>query len=430
MTEMTPATQVFDVLLSRKDSVESGLVALAKRAARKGLPALVWTWGKAYSETVVRTHEGGAEEKIKVTRVPLSLVCVELKFAGWTFVAALQHMDGENIVRTVGDQELPVMYRTRGPACDHCKHDRRRNDTYVLVHDSGKFVQVGSTCIDDFLGGDDAATLAARACLLADARGLGEGGEEGGLGGGGGSGASTLSEYLPIVAWDVRTLGWVSRSVAKDTGKLASADNAWVMMIDSEKSLKAKCEPSAEDIALGAAAEAWAESLTDAVVDASKGDYLHNLRAVARTGLVTSRTCGIAASMVTAYQRFLGDERKRAERAARPNNNAHVGVVGKRQTFVVTLDFVTGYESTYGYTTVLKFVTDAGETLVWKASSTELARADVGKRFELTGFVKKHDEYKGQKQTMINRCKVVEVEPVADSPAAPKATALEQKESA
>jgi len=437
MTEMTAAEAlpvaeicVFDVLLSRKDSVEAGLVALQKRAARKGLPALVWTWGKASSQSFKRTSEGGVETSYTVVRIPLTLPADAPKFAGWTFVAALQHLDGENIIRTVGEIELPAIYRTRGPACDHCKQNRRRNDTYVLIHEpsgaagdrveDGKFVQVGSTCIEDFLGSDAAGKMADRACLLADAAGLAEGGCEEGFGGGGGSGSHMLAEYLGFVAWEVRTLGWVSRTIARDKGGMASADHAWTLMTDSRSKEKAKCEPSIEDMALAAAAEVWAESLTDATVDGApsgaegdrgrRSDYLHNLRAVARTGLVTSRTCGIAASMVTAYQRYLGDERKRAERAARPNNNAHVGVVGKRQTFVVTLDFVTGYEGTYGYTTVLKFLTDAGETIVWKASSTELARADVGKRFELTGFVKKHDEYKGQKQTMINRCKAVELE--------------------
>lgn len=423
MTEMTtaealsvPAVRVFDVLLSRKDSVEAGLVALNKRFARKGLPALVWTWGKAYKE--MEQTEMGMSLGRSVARIALTLPCEAPKFAGWTFVAVLQHLDGENIVRVVGEQELPAIYRTRGPACDHCKQNRRRNDTYVLRHDddgtgsdgldrSAGFIQVGSTCIDDFLGSDAAGKMADRACMLADAAGLAEGGCEG-FGDGGGGGSHMLAEYLGFVAWEVRTLGWVSRTIARDRGGMASADHAWILMTDRREQEKAKCELSAEDNSLGAAAELWAESLADATVDGAKGDYLHNLRAVARTGLVTSRTCGIAASMITAYQRFLGDERKRAERAARPNNNAHVGVVGKRQTFVVTLDFVTGYEGTYGYTTVLKFVTDAGETLVWKASSTELARADVGKRFELTGFVKKHDEYKGQKQTMINRCKVVE----------------------
>src|SRR5208337_1130009 len=103
-------------------------------------------------------------------------------------------------------------------------------------------------------------------------------------------------------------------------------------------------------------------------------DYLHNVRVVARTGVVGFRSAGIAASMVTAYERAIGAARKRAERAARPSS-VHVGTVGKRETFSnLTLDFVTGYDTEYGYTTVLKFIADSGAVLTWKASNTDLAR--------------------------------------------------------
>jgi hypothetical protein len=47
--------------------------------------------------------------------------------------------------------------------------------------------------------------------------------------------------------------------------------------------------------------------------------------------------------------------------------------------------------------------------LVWKASSTEIGRDDVGKVYALAGMVKKHDDYKGEKQTIMSRCTLVEV---------------------
>ena len=435
--------RVFDVLLSRRDGVEAGLVALAKRAVRKGLPVLAWSWGRAHTETIERlfrhaseaptsariigTSECGVHMSFEVVRVPLTLPTEAPKYAGWTFAATLQHLDGENIVRSVPGQAMPTAYRSRGPVCDHCKASRRRNDTFVLRHDDGRFVQVGSTCIGDFLGTDAAGDIAAHACLLADAAGLAMGGEEeGGLGWGGGSGDHTLAEYLPIVAWVVRTVGWVSRTVARERaerdepGSRASADYAWAIMVDPKARRESEIELSDEDKATGLAAEGWAEALTDADVDAQKGDYLHNLRVVARSGLVGHRTAGIAASMVTAHQRAVGAERARADRAARPTSNEHVGTVGKRETFLVTLDFVTGFETDYGYTTVLKFRTAAGATIVWKASSTEIGRSDVGKAYVLTGSVKKFDEYKGQKQTIVTRCALVEGTEVPAPVAKPK----------
>jgi hypothetical protein len=422
MNEPEPDTRTFEVLLHNRSRVETALLALAKRAARKGLPVLTWTWGRPVTKTEHLSHDGaeylpgallhssgeyGVTYAVPITRIPLSLPCGSVCYAGWTFVAALQHLDGENIVRAVPGQTVPEMYRHRGPTCDHCKAVRRRHDTYVLRHEDERVLQVGSTCIQDFLGSDEAGKLASQASLLAEARGLAEGACEGS--GGSASADRTLAEYLPYVAWCVRVEGWTSRTVARETGKNATADYAWTYLTDAKAREKAGAKPTDVDDALAAEAEAWAEALTDDEVDTEKGsDYLHNLRAVARTGLVTFRTAGIAASAVTAYQRAIGRARERAERAARPVLDAHVGTVGKRETFAVVLDFVTGYDTEYGYTTVLKFRTPEGACLVWKASSTELGRGDVGKAFALTGTVKKHDDYKGAKQTMLSRCKVAE----------------------
>lgn len=402
---------VYEVLLSRKESVELGLLALQKRGQKKGLPALTWSWGKVrVEEEVIPSSDGVGVMRShrKVARVPLTLVGGCPKFAGWKFVAVLQHLDDENIVRSVGNAEVPAMYRTRGPACDHCRQMRRRNDTYVLRHEDGRYVQVGSTCLDDFLGCNDALKLAAHAELIACASDLGSGGELG-LGGSSGRASSfLLQEFLPLVAWEVRTLGWVSRTAAKERGGIATADHSLRCMLDETFCRKAGADPNAEDVAEAIEAEKWAESLTDAQVDAERGDYLHNLRAVARTGLGTNRTAGIAASMITAHQRHVAAERLHAERAKLPQADTHVGTVGKRETFLVTLEFVTGYEGRYGYTTVLKFRTDEGALLVWKASSTTLARADVGKKYTLVGTIKKHDEYQNQKQTLVTRCKATE----------------------
>lgn len=402
--------RTFEVLLSRRGSVEAAFVALGKRAARKGLSPVRWTWGKAFARKELVPHpEYGwvVEYHATVSRIPLTIEGDAPHFEGWTFLASLQHLDGENIVRAVPGSiyDVPERFRTRGPVCDHCQLARRRNDTYVLRHEDGRTVQVGSTCIGDFLGSADATKIAAAATMLAEARGL----AEGGCSGAGTGGDRTLAEFLPFVAWVVREHGWVSRTAAREQGGRATADWAFGYLVDEDERRKAGATPSKEDLEEAAAAEAWAEGLSDDAVDAASGDYLHNLRAVARTGLVSERTAGIAGSMIVAYQRAVARERERAARAARPKLNAHVGTVGERATFDVVLDFVTGYETQYGYTTVLKFRTAEGACIVWKASNTDIDRSSVGKRYRVKGTVTKHDEYKGEKQTMVSRCKVEEV---------------------
>lgn len=455
-TILSVVARVFAVLLARKASVEIALAALAKRAARKGLPVLAWTWGRPVTATEYLSHEGacdlpgavlhscgseGATYAVPVTRISLTIEGETPKYAGWSFVATLQHLDGENIVRALPGETLPASYRSRGPVCDHCKAVRRRNDTYVVRHDDGRTMQVGSTCIADFLGSDEAGKIAAQAEILAFARALAT--DEGFEGFGSSSNDRTLAEYLPIVAWAVRTpgQGWTSRTKAKAEGGSATADRAWSYLTDAREARKAGVDVSDEDRATALAAEEWADTLSDSTVDAESGDYLHNLRAVARTGLVQSRTAGLAASMVTAYQRAMGRERAKADRAARPSLDAYLGTIGEKVTFglpakvtkkglpakgaptvlsadPVTLDFVAGFDTMYGYTTILKFRTSEGASVVWFASSTSIGRADVGKSYTLAGTVKKHDEYKGTKQTTLTRCTVTEIQAEAAADAA------------
>jgi hypothetical protein len=424
--------RVFNVLLWKREYVEAALVGLAKRAVRKGLTPVSWSWGKAFTtrhhtrdSVCVGPGCGGCED---VARLPLTLVGEVPHYAGWRFIAALEHLDGENITRTIEGEKLPREYRTRGPVCDHCQVSRRRSDTYVLQHVDGRFVQVGSTCIDDFLGCDYAGKLADAASLLAVAYGIAGDGEEGPNEGMGGSRQRDfpLTEYLPLVSWAVEVMGWVSRRAAREQDSEATADASWTFMLNPRAAREAKVEVTADHGATALAAAEWAENLTDAEVDAESGDYLHNLRAIARNGYVNTKSAGLAASMIVAYQRHLARERRRNERAA-GFVDAYVGEVGKRVTFglppklgkrgkllkgapvvlsasAVILDFVTGYDTDFGYMTVCKFKSAEGALLVWKSTSVGLSREDVGKRYLVAGTIKTHSEYKGAKQTILSRC--------------------------
>jgi lambda repressor-like predicted transcriptional regulator len=325
--------------------------------------------------------------------------------------------------------EIPAVYRNRGSACEHCNSVRRRNDTYVLQHSNGTLKQVGSSCIHDFLGNDEAAIIAAKAEIFALAGSVANDGElnEGGFSA---SSECLISNYLPVVAMKIRSEGWVSRTSAREQGLSSStSERAWKSLYDKKDKI------TQEDIDLATDAEKWAEQLSDEQVNVNSSDYLHNVRAVTRTGLVSLRTMGIVASIISAYQRYLGDERKKAEQP--PYSDEFLGEVGDKVTFglpqklgkrgqqlknspkvlssePVTLELVTGYENAFGYTYICKFYTNDGAVIVWKTGcptvgNGHLQRADVGKRYTLAGTIKKHETYKNCKQTVLTRCSLEEI---------------------
>lgn len=160
-------------------------------------------------------------------------------------------------------------------------------------------------------------------------------------------------------------------------------------------------------------------------------DYIYNLSVAVRQSSVTSRLAGIVASALPYYLREIGKLEEQKLRAATPST--HMGSVGDRIDFSATLVSVFPHESDFGTTFITKMVTDAGQVLTWFASNdctTENAQEAAergllcrGVMSKVTGKVKKHDLYKGEKQTLVTRCTVWTAEGIkqANEKAAKKA---------
>src|SRR5258708_15012679 len=124
---------------------------LNARAARRG-----WT-GRITIEReqveVRETTEAGFETVRVVNEVKIS--GEPPKYEGWTFLAKLD-FDPEAglIVSTapgVGSVDRTGLIEG---ACGHCNTDRDRRHCFLVRHEDGRQVQVGSTCIQNFLGWD------------------------------------------------------------------------------------------------------------------------------------------------------------------------------------------------------------------------------------------------------------------------------------
>lgn len=147
---------------------------------------------------------------------------------GWEFVATINHLEEANLLRAVPGKEIPRHFRDVPSWCQHCKQSRKRNDTYVVRKiENDEHLQVGSSCLRDFLGHPDPHGYARWAEYLAEfdefARSMGERGESGGYQ------LFDLEHYLYYVSAVIREDGWVSRKMASDSygERTATADIAW-----------------------------------------------------------------------------------------------------------------------------------------------------------------------------------------------------------
>lgn len=349
------------------------------------------------------------------------------KYAGWSLIGVLEPLDvdgtQENVVQTVPGYEVPLEYRDRVGECDHCNQRRIRKQTFVVLHDNGDHKVVGRSCLKDFLGHQDPHALASWAELLSafssrckDAQ------DEDWMGGGCRQPeAWSLEHFLTITSAVIRDSGWVSKSMAFDYGKTATVSMVMFVLCPPSKSFRtAEDDEYIEKIKTEAAKEAHVQRAQEAIewvlglseTDLTK-DYPYNLNLLARAGYVTHRSSGFAASMVAACARAKERELEKARKAVQ--SNEHVGEVGQRQNFTVTVERIISVEGRFGSTGIHRMVDEKGNCLVWFASGSS-DWLDENQTYVVKGTVTKHDAYNGRNQTVINRVKIVkEVQNSQDS---------------
>lgn len=404
------ALAAYNIPDSRIPDLRTKVERLARRAAKLGMPAISLVEVKPGP----RTKERWSEAKRRNETYILPCTWCELRgpspvLSGYTFLARLEHTDAGNLVSRVpgaGDEIDLTAWRTALPHCDHCKHKRKRNDTFVLLTPEGSLTQIGRNCLADYIRSANVDVVLAMIDLtheLSKSAEEDEGGDgEGGYGGGYRE-VLLVRDYVAATVVAVREFGWVSRSaVNAGVQKTPTATHASFIAGRAPSENRAaeewrRLQPTKEDVEYADRVLEWLKGTTDA------SDYMYNLRVAAALPEVTYRTRGLLASVVGAYQREV--EKKIAQRSV-PKVSAHVGEVGQRLTFRVTLVRKADIDTQWGGLAIHVLEDENGNLFVWKTGTGSLKYEIT---YDVKGTIKKHSEYKGKKQTELSRCIATEV---------------------
>jgi hypothetical protein len=384
---------------------------LVKRATRLGLTVPTYTELKVEPKVVKETTDDIDPETGRAMVVEhvimmhhLAIFHPNVVVSGWEFVAKVEHTEEGNILHVLPGKTIPPQYRTATPDCDHCKVKRHRRDTFIL-RKVEEYIQIGRQCLADYLGRDaeryaDAAEVYYTLDQLAAASEMYD--SEGGSGGG--SRYVMLDNYLGYVAEVIAHVGWKSRGSAFKFGGQATADIALREMFKRKYDPRHDLfrQPTDKSFQVGAEAIQWAEVLTDEEVTHS--DYLWNIRIIARRGVVGDKQFGFAASIVSSYQRHIGELELRTRKVTQESH--WVGEVGQRTIFHLLVEKVVQLESDFGVSQLHLMSDDSGNKFIWYGHGTPL---DAGRKVYLKGTIVAHNERQGVKQTRLNRADVVEM---------------------
>lgn len=360
---------------------------------------------------------------------------------GWRLLGTVEHTysDVGNIIRAVPDADETILerYRKADSDCDHCKAKRRRNATHICRHEDGRVVQVGSTCVADFLGHSAPSVFEffGDVGALQDFEEDFEGGDsEPGY-------RERFSVHVEsFITWSTAcylAFGWVSSKAEQEGFNLVSTKSRAIDCMFPPKGL-ARADRDAQlalltDAARKMAAEVneWGKALK---ARPDLGTYLANLAVLFDMGLSDWKSLGILASAVVAYCREKDVE---IDRRFKKRLDEHFGTEGKREVFTLTVERERITEGFYGTKYIYSFRDQDGRPAVWFASQPmtfqevgqnpdifiytlgtgkdgqpiryRFLTVEQGDTLTVKATVKKHDIYNEHPQTVLARCVVQSV---------------------
>ena len=400
-------TNTAEVLVSRMPEAMERLAKVNRRASKLGVPAIDVKVVSTYGRQEARFPSGHPlhNPMDKVTRNVnvLEYTTAPVVVEGYEPIATLTFQHASPVVYEWPGKEVPASFRDTDRRCNHCETNRMRKQVFVLRHiETDDHIQVGSTCVRDFIG-HTADTILQQWKLMqavlveddADARidfGWARKGDN----------IYDMASILPITCAVVREHGYVSVKMAEErdilTTRMRVVDQINPLTDMRGRRIRPLIAVTDTDIRQADAILAKVKAIASPA-----NTYQHNIRAIARDGFCTNKELGIAVSMATFTF-------KREKPVA---NSGHIGELGERVTLTCKLKFTRPLANEWGTTYLTKWQTDDGNVVTWFASNYPALHAcgnysdvGIGDTVALTGTVKKHGDFQGQKETQVTRCRV------------------------
>ncbi len=376
----------YDLTDGQLDATRDKIAKLNARAVKRGWNGRL-TLEAGDRKRVTEKTPMGFEVRYWVT--PVEITGEPPKYNGWTFLARVD-LDAEvgiTVSAAPGVEVGPELRAYARGQCDHCHIDRKRNSTYLVRNDAGETLEVGSTCLKDFLGWDTSPVFLSTDDVTES------------------FGPRVIdrfdTETVLAAAWAVIKAYGFHRS---DSYELSTKSQVLDLLSDNKRRnelVKDALPYLADSYQQGREVRSFVLS------DAFRGDsdYVWNLKRIAAVDDVTYKHIGYLVSAPQAWAR----EQERTlvrERESANVNNTPAGNLGDRITVNVEVKTIKYIDGPYGMSTLYTMTGDDNRLYKWFASKSALGE-EAGRKATITGTIKKYDDYRGVFSTSLTRCKVV-----------------------
>lgn len=333
----------------------------------------------------------------------------------WECIAVMEHTQHGNIIRKINtEMEVPERFYHSDDVCEHCGTMRTRKELFVIHNvKTDEWKQVGKSCLKLYTGGLSAEAVAA---YLDGIRFLtGKSTERFGL-----SDNIRYFKVEDVIGYAVEVIAAYGRYVKTDEDGGGTKNMVAVMLRRDDLSERIyvlnkyhstrTVSFSEKQFDLDSTSEKVEKIIAYYKSVEPDGEFLHNIQTTLANGYVSRKNIGFVCYLPEGYRRAM--EKAEAQKAREKAHEECVakseffGEVGKRYTRKIeSVECLTSWETQYGYTSIYRINCD-GCSLIWKTSSGSLIPCHGEVLDEITFSVKAHNEYRGEKQTEVTRCRV------------------------
>lgn len=317
---------------------------------------------------------------------------------GWKPVAILDCFPNGNVIRKIdSDIEIPKHFYNSENKCDHCnsKRNNRKNLFVVYNKTTNEWKQVGKDCLKLYTGGLNAESV------VSYLDGLTELEKYNGIEASGNKVYYDINTVIMYAYNIIKKIGYYNSSCDISTKLLVSnvlfnkRDKAIKYVNKELKDGKFNVDLNKDDIYADNADVVhdiieYYKSLDD------NNEFIHNVKVLLNEGYTDSKGIGYLCYLPQGY---ITHKEKENEKFSE-----YFGEVGKRYKDIKIsfVDVIASWNNQFGRTTVYKFIVEDGNVLVWKTTT----QIEEGNYSTISFTVKQHKEYKGVKQTEINRVRI------------------------
>lgn len=326
----------------------------------------------------------------------------DVRINGWNFKAKLERNIDDSFLIKGDSNDIPQEVKDVR-TCQHCNTNRRRNLYFILQNEeTNEYIVVGKTCLIDFIGHKDAEKIANYYSMLNDC----------------------IKEYEDMYNDREYSCGGFYNDFAYDIkdvikASVVSIDDRGYHKSNSEYSTKQEVlnilnlNPHVRDLI-----EKYETMKNDDIKHMldfilgmdSKNDFINNLQTIIKDKYVRPNLLGYAVCIPTVFHKEQEKLKSEEEKIKNTPPSEYIGSVKDRVTLRLTYDRFIKFDGYYGSVFIEFFKDESGNVVVWKTSTCKELEMDT--LYEVTCTIKEHTEYRGVKQTYINRPKFKELKKV------------------